>query len=514
MNAHKLGAGRPGMIWLATLTAIVCSSGLAQVTTNSPPTIGPRQSPQSVVVVGGTGATLSVAAYGALPLSYQWLLNGTNLSNGTSRTINFPQAGPANEGDYVAVVTNAYGAATSSIARITVIPPPAQLQARVLTNGTPPLPYRLFVPTNYTASEQYPLVLFMHGIGETGTDNLRQLSVNPQVLAFVSYARQASSPAFLAAPQCPTGRVWYDPIMLPRLAALLDALATEFSIDTNRIYTTGLSLGGMGSWALLDMAPSRFAAAIPICGADTNETLCFQYAQVPIWNFHAANDSTVPVTYSRSMVNALRGFGSPVLYTEYAGGGHGIWPMAYATPGLVEWTLAQRRGQPMAGGPRVVLEHATNLTSRTMTAGLLRLKGTASFDMETITGVSWTNFANRAAGTALGSNTWSIPALPLASQNTNTLVVTAASNCRAPSLGGSTTFAAALVIKTGPPLRLQVEPCPAGVRLRAPELAVPLILQTTTNLAGSAWEETEWLPPTPLEMPVTDSVRFFRLVER
>ncbi len=513
MNEPMFKGARPASTWSLGLVVILVLSVLGQGTANAQPVIRSTQSPQSVVVVAGSPAALTVSATGISPLTYQWYFNGTNLSFVTNRTISFTKAAATNDGDYFAVVTNAYGAATSSVARLSVIPPPTQLLARALTNGTPRLPYRLFVPTNYTASQEYPLVLFMHGAGEVGTDNLMQLSVNPQVLAFVSYGRQAISPALLAAPQCPSDRVWYDPIMRGRVSDLLDDLTKEFSIDTNRIYITGLSLGGMGTWSLLDTTPTRFAAAIPVCGADTNEAICYQYAQVPIWNFHAANDSTVPVSYSRSMVNALRRAGSPVLYTEYASGGHGIWAQAYATPGLAEWAFAQTRGSPIVGGPRVVIDQATNLCSRIMTAGLLRLSGTAVFETEPISTVSWTNLLKLAGGTAMGSNVWSIAALPLVSWSTNTLIITAASSSRAPSNGGSTTFATALALRAGPPLQLQLELSTAGIRLRAPGVNTPVILQTKTILTGSVWEETEWTPTTALELPITDNLRFFRLVE-
>ncbi len=514
-NMEEHGTTEKNLMRLClTAFILVASANVpAQVATNPPPVILPTQSPQSVVTVAGNSATLTVGASGVGPFSYQWSLNGTNLPYATNRTLSFTRTSVTNEGDYVAVVSNTYGAATSSLARLHIIPPPTQLLARVLS-AAPLLPYRLFVPTNYTSSQRYPLVLFMHGAGEVGSDNLRQLSVHPQALAFVSFARQASSPVFLAAPQCPSGRAWYDPVMLLRLSDLLDALVNEFSIDTNRIYITGLSMGGMGAWALLDTTPTRFAAAIPICGADTNEAGCFQYAQVPIWNFHAADDGTVSVFYSRSMVNALRTFSSSVLYTEYGSGGHVIWPMAYATPGLVEWTLAQTRGNAMAGGPCVMIEQATNLQNRVVSAGLLRLRGSATFDAERITKVSWTNLLTHAQGTASGSNSWSISAIPLTSRSTNTLVVTAASTSRAPSLKGSTTFASALVVQTGPPLRAQIESLSAGIRLHAPELSGPLILQTSTNLTDDAWEETEWTPSAPLEFPSSGTVRFFRLVER
>jgi predicted peptidase len=221
------------------------------------------------------------------------------------------------DGVYHVVVSNAFGTVTSRAARIHIIPRPSSLTARIFTNGTARLPYRLFTPYSVPDGKLYPLVIFLHGIGERGTDNLLQINANPQGLVFISYGSQASEGVFFAAPQCPSANTWNDSTMQTRLAAFIQALATEFPVDTNRLYITGLSMGGYGCWSLLDGAPDRFAAAVPICGGGISARAA-SFKDVAIWSFHAADDGSVPISESRSMINALRSAGSRCIYTGMA----------------------------------------------------------------------------------------------------------------------------------------------------------------------------------------------------
>lgn len=222
------------------------------------------------------------------------------------------------------------------------------------------LPYRLFVPRSYDASKRYPLIVFLHGSGEKGVDNQAQIDKNgPPVL--VSDKVQNQQPCFVLAPQCPPESRWNnwsgdtprgamvtlaaepsDPMRL--LLQLLGELPREFSIDTGRLYLTGLSLGGFGTWELLARRPQMFAAAVPICGRADLKTAPI-IKGIPIWVFHGDADTSVSVEHARAMVGAMKIFAAPIRYTEYAGVGHNSWDMAYEEPGLYTWLFAQRRPQ-------------------------------------------------------------------------------------------------------------------------------------------------------------------------
>jgi predicted peptidase len=222
--------------------------------------------------------------------------------------------------------------------------------------------YRLFVPADYSETRRYPLIVSLHGAGTHGTDNLRQLS--PPVGALIDRA-QAIEPTFVLVPQDPKGDKWvtgsgeapyrnYRQTERPQSAATglllagIEELALRYAIDPDRIYLTGGSAGGTGTWDLITRGGiGRFAAAVPITGAN-DPSRAAVIAQLPIWVFHGADDSVAPVENTREMVENLRALGSPVRYTEYPDVGHESWNRAYAEPELFPWLLAQKRG----AGPR------------------------------------------------------------------------------------------------------------------------------------------------------------------
>jgi predicted esterase len=228
------------------------------------------------------------------------------------------------------------------------------------------LPYRLFIPANYSPSQKYPLVLALHGAGERGTNNTSQIMKGEMATSWADPVNQAKYPCFVVAPQCPTNEYWgNDPIVAADID-LMDSLIREFTIDTNRLYITGLSMGGFGTWDMITRFPNRFAAAIPMSGGG-NPALVPNIANTPIWNFHGAQDPTVPVGYSRDMIEALKGIGRTVVYThchnndcsglpdstiamyvkshadlfytEYQYGEHGIWDESYDYPLLFPWVF-------------------------------------------------------------------------------------------------------------------------------------------------------------------------------
>lgn len=216
------------------------------------------------------------------------------------------------------------------------------------------LPYRLLIPAGYSPEKKWPLIVFFHGIGERGTDNEAQLK-HPQ---FIRLAIDENDPCFLVVPQCPPTSTWMDfrpnfrqgfrqlpPATEPMLAVieLLEALSKEFSLDPDRWYVTGLSMGGFGTFDLLIRKPEWFAAGVPLCGGMPEEEAP-KIAHIPLWIFHGAEDNVVPAELSRRAVRALEQAGAKaVKYTEYEGVGHDVWRRAYLEPELRDWLLAQRR---------------------------------------------------------------------------------------------------------------------------------------------------------------------------
>lgn len=240
----------------------------------------------------------------------------------------------------------------------------SRLEKRVYTgvNGET-LPYRLFVPAKYDPQKKYPLIVFLHGAGERGSDNEAQL-VHAQVLRFIRDDVQAKHPCFLVAPQCPAPKKgqqsrWVEvdwglkkPHETPAISKgmqltveLLDALTKQYSIDPDRRYVTGLSMGGYGSFDLCIRRPNDIAAAVPICGG-ADDSKAKQIAHIAFWIFHGGADSVVPTGRSRSIVEALKAAGANPRYTEYPGVGHNAWAKAYQEPDLVEWLFAQKRQKP------------------------------------------------------------------------------------------------------------------------------------------------------------------------
>ena len=218
------------------------------------------------------------------------------------------------------------------------------------------LGYRLLAPQNYDKAQKYPLVVFLHGAGERGDDNTVQTKHGASV--FAKPEMREKFPCFVFAPQCPKEQTWSavkgwtDPVSYgeePKPATKLalgaiDSLMKEFSIDPDRIYLTGLSMGGFGTWDLLVREPGRWAAAAPICGGGDPARIAAAKG-IPVWAFHGMKDPTVPVVRSQEMVAALKAAGGQVLYSEYPYVTHDSWTTAYGDPLLLPWMFAQRKGQ-------------------------------------------------------------------------------------------------------------------------------------------------------------------------
>jgi predicted peptidase len=198
--------------------------------------------------------------------------------------------------------------------------------------------YVLFVPQDYEGSKPSPLILFLHGSGESGTDGKKQAEVG---LGKAIRKRAKDFPFLVIFPQSQK-RTWRA--AAPDAQRALDILAAvqkEYKVDAKRIYLTGLSMGGFGTWSLAAKYPERWAAIVPICGGG-NPQDAPAIKHIPCWCFHGDADKAVSVARSRQMITALKEAGGSPEYNEYAGVGHNSWDKAYGTPELYEWLLQQR----------------------------------------------------------------------------------------------------------------------------------------------------------------------------
>jgi predicted peptidase len=212
------------------------------------------------------------------------------------------------------------------------------------------LPYRLYVPLGYDKNRKYPLLIWLHGTDGRGTDNLKQLTKQNQLAAhfWIRKDVQLSFPVFLLLPQCPVGQNWADPelnqpgLYLQMTMEALAKIRAQYSIDPDRIYAGGQSMGGLGVWSLLQKYPGLWAGAIVISAYD-NFTDIPAIAQVPVWVFQGDADDSVPVTMVREMVRELKKASGNVRYTEYHKANHDVWNQAFADPDLLPWLSAQHR---------------------------------------------------------------------------------------------------------------------------------------------------------------------------
>ncbi|MDX2283786.1 MAG: prolyl oligopeptidase family serine peptidase [Bacteroidia bacterium] len=225
------------------------------------------------------------------------------------------------------------------------------------------LPYRILYPEGYDRSQRYPLVLFLHGRGESGADNEKQLVHGASL--FLKPEHRLAYPALVLVPQCPEDSYWANasvdrstqPVTLrfdntkpptwplAATADLLRQVIAEEAVDPARVYVTGLSMGGMGTFELVNRHPELFAAALPICGGGDAQGYRKQTKQVPFWIFHGDADAVVSVEQSREMHRALQALGAEVRYTEYPGVNHNSWDHAFADPAYLRWMFAQQRGK-------------------------------------------------------------------------------------------------------------------------------------------------------------------------
>jgi predicted peptidase len=217
------------------------------------------------------------------------------------------------------------------------LPPPGTLTHQSLDKTVPhraTYNYLLYLPNSYDPKKSYPLVLFLHGAGERGTDVDKVRAWGPPKL--IDAGQQFDF--ILAAPQCPPGQWW----RLDDLEVLLDDLLSHYPIDHSRLYLTGLSMGGCATWDWLLRDPDRFAAAVPVCGWSNPVEPAYVDCRTPVWAFHGDADPVIPVDGSRRMVAAFRNRGVEAKLTEYPRVGHNAWSPTYANPEVYEWLLSHR----------------------------------------------------------------------------------------------------------------------------------------------------------------------------
>lgn len=198
--------------------------------------------------------------------------------------------------------------------------------------------YLLFLPEDYGEQEKdWPLMLFLHGAGERGRD-LQKVKVHgPSKIV----EKQEDFPFIVVSPQCPEGQWWNDDLDV--LINLLDEIVEKYDVDKERVYLTGLSMGGYGTWALAAKYPDRFAAIVPICGGGSR-LMARGLNKVPVWAFHGAKDKVVPVGESERMVEAINARGGNAKLTIYPDAGHDSWTKSYDNQELYDWLLEHRRG--------------------------------------------------------------------------------------------------------------------------------------------------------------------------
>ncbi|MDD9887314.1 MAG: prolyl oligopeptidase family serine peptidase [Candidatus Marinimicrobia bacterium] len=202
------------------------------------------------------------------------------------------------------------------------------------------LKYLLHLPNQYEKYPQmnWPVILFLHGMGERG-DNLELLKIHgmPKITS-----KNKDFPFIAISPQCPIDNFWNDTTIQDALMGLLNEIISNYRTDKNRIYLTGLSMGGYGTWSLAAKHPNVFAAAVPICGGGDPSTVK-RLKDMPIWAFHGAKDTVVPSSETEAMVSVLKKIGGNVKYTLYPDAYHDSWTKTYENEQLYKWLLSHQK---------------------------------------------------------------------------------------------------------------------------------------------------------------------------
>lgn len=204
--------------------------------------------------------------------------------------------------------------------------------------------YQIYIPPHIKSAESTPVVVFLHGIRERGTNGFIQKegmfgTIVKQYLKSVS--------AIVLLPQCRPGKYWSDPTMDEMVIRAINQTVEEFEADAERLYLVGISMGGYGVWHFASQYPQKFAALVSICGGspvmkgERFSSIAEKIGETPAWVFHGAEDKVVPVTESRELVKALKSNHNEVKYNEYPNVGHNVWLNALTEKDLLPWLLSQ-----------------------------------------------------------------------------------------------------------------------------------------------------------------------------
>ncbi len=204
--------------------------------------------------------------------------------------------------------------------------------------------YVIFIPHNYDAAKEYPLIMFLHGSGESGSDGKKQAETG---LGNAIKKNEKAFPFFVLFPQASElrsavrGRWSYGAPDSERALKILEITKKDYKINSKQLYLTGLSMGGFGTWSWVESKPEMWAAIAPVCGAG-NPAAAVKFKDIPCWCFHGDNDKSVPVEKSREMIEAMKKAGGKPKYDEFPGVGHNSWDKAYGNPELYSWFLEHR----------------------------------------------------------------------------------------------------------------------------------------------------------------------------
>lgn len=236
-----------------------------------------------------------------------------------------------------------------------------QFENNIFVNGNDTIQYRILYPEKIKTGKKHPLVLFLHGAGERGSDNKRQLTHGARL--FLNEQNQKKYPAIVVFPQCPQGIMWTNrqkhknengewlfdfPIdkQSPWPALLVDHLVSELIdndlVDSRRVYIMGLSMGGIGTLEFLYRNPDKYAGAVVICGGH-NPELSTVYQDIPIWFFHGGKDNVVPMQYSQEVYNSVKSHNKKTKYTLYPEANHNSWDPAFTETDLLKWLFSNKR---------------------------------------------------------------------------------------------------------------------------------------------------------------------------
>ncbi len=231
------------------------------------------------------------------------------------------------------------GCAQMEKSKMSPVPPDGQHSQTFKKKVTKTLSckYLLFLPEGYGKNQQrWPLIMFLHGAGERGSDLKKVKKHGPPKII----EKQKDFPFIVVSPQCPEDDWWTDKVEV--LINLLDDIVARYKVDKQRIYLTGLSMGGYGTWSLAFSYPERFAAIAPICGGG-KRFMAMRLKDIPVWIFHGAKDKVVPLKESEEMVNAIRNRGGNAKFTIYPDAGHDSWTETYNNQKLYDWFLEHRK---------------------------------------------------------------------------------------------------------------------------------------------------------------------------